>query len=239
LGFRPWEEWGFTYVGVEAPLGVDWPEPWFCEGVRCSLLRTKEPTRDERRGFSAVDGCRSVRALVRVVVVVVVVVVDAAAAVVVVGILGVDRAREMGGRRGGEAGAEDGRRVGGAGGGSMGMGGGISSCCLAAGAGVTRTPSTGSSWRRGVEKERLSPLWLVGVTGSAGSLAVSLLSSSSAMAAWYSARRESRRIIWKTSGSAGGVGAGVGRFEATTDMTQVRRVELVIAIDNCLCEVTR
>jgi hypothetical protein len=61
------------------------------------------------------------------------------------------------------------------------------------GRGVANTSSTDpSSSRKGCEKGEPSLVWLVGVRGSAGSLAVPVLSSSSSIAKRWSSGRESR-----------------------------------------------
>ena len=77
--------------------------------------------------------------------------------------------------------------------------------------------SRGSSWRKGWAKGVLSLVWLVGVMGSVGSLAVSVPSSSSLMGDWYSTRRESLRSSRLGSwGSPLEGAASVGAFAAAT-----------------------
>jgi hypothetical protein len=63
----------------------------------------------------------------------------------------------------------------------MSCGGALVGPLVAAELGFANTSSTWSSLRKGWEKGMLSLVWLVGVSGSAGSLAVPVLSSSSSM----------------------------------------------------------
>ena len=169
-----------------------------CDGVRCSLLRMKEPTRFPRPGLSGSEFCGCAGWLLA---------------------FKLDGVRVMG------AGAAAGALwVSGAAAGYKGF---WSSCLM--GVDVMSTPSAGSSWRNGLVKGRLS---LVGVTGSAGSLAVSVLSSSSAMESWCSTMRDSLRT--RVAGSGGSVFIGVaaagvdvaaaGAWEATRGMAAWRGV---------------
>jgi hypothetical protein len=77
-------------------------------------------------------------------------------------------------------------------GGFASCGGGLLGMSLGTGRGVANMSSTDSSSRKGCENGVPSLVWLVGVRGSAGSLAVPVLSSSSSMAKRESWVRESR-----------------------------------------------
>jgi hypothetical protein len=86
---------------------------------------------------------------------------------------------------------------------------------------VANMSSACSSGRKGCEKGMPSLVWLVGVKGSAGSLAVPVLSSSSSIGLYCSTMRESRWCKRSERVGSWKLIARCGAFDAVSGMATV------------------